>query len=167
MQRIRVVETDLQFRRPISVRRKTTGFTLHWQGVLPLGYDLARVDADRINGWHIERPGWAGCGYHYILLTNGTIERGRPRWGQGAHDEGENAEKMGICVVYRDFPTMVQLEPLCGLLAELHEIYHLFPEPKTIKGHKDDEPPETPTECPGPGLYNMLPAIRQWTKELY
>ncbi len=112
-----------------------------------------------VNDWHRDR-GWTGMGYHYLVRLDASIERGRPRWALGAHDEGENADSIGICVVYAETPSEDQLESLCGLLVDLHDIYGLVPADSTIKGHRDNEPPETPTECPGDGLYNMLPAIR-------
>jgi len=131
---------------------------------MPTGFDMARIDAAIVHGWHLER-GWAGAGYHYLIKTDATIERCRPRWALGAHDEGENGDSMGICLIYKASPTEAQIDALCGLLADLCDIYGQFPDaPGTVDGHRDNEPPETPTECPGDVLYAMLPEIRHWAR---
>ena len=165
MSRCHVTETHLEFKTALKPRQKTRRFTLHWQGPLPASFDLSRMDAAMIHGWHLER-GWAGIGYHYVIKSDATIERGRPRWALGAHDEGENADSMGICVFYREKPTGAQIEALADLLADLSDIYGQIPDaPGTIDGHRDNEPPETPTECPGDALYSMLPEIRRRARE--
>lgn len=164
MSRVTIVETHLVFKNPLKTRQRTCRFTLHWQGRMPAGFDLARIDATMAHGWHLER-GWSGIGYHYLIKTDSTIERGRPRWALGAHDEGENADSMGICVIYDKNPIEGQIDALCGLLADLCEIYGQLPDsPKTVDGHRDNEPPETPTECPGDALYDMIPEIRRQTR---
>ena len=161
MSRVSIVETHLAFKSPLKARQKTCRFTLHWQGPIPAGMDIGKIDAAMVHGWHLER-GWAGAGYHYLLKADATIERCRPRWALGAHDEGENADSLGICVIYRESPTAAQIERLAALLAELAEIYGQLPDaPGVIDGHRDNEPPETPTECPGDVLYAMLPEIRR------
>lgn len=43
--------------------------------------------------------GWRGCGYHYIVLLDGTIEQGRPLGQAGAHCLGHNAHSIGICYI--------------------------------------------------------------------
>ena len=172
MSRTTISETNLAFKTPLKPRQKTRRFTLHWQGPLPAGFDLAKVTMPWIHEIHIRERGWSGGGYHYLIKADAVIERGRPRWALGAHDEGENADSMGICVVYREKPTDAQIEALVALLADLAEIYGQFPDQKdpdtgkeTVDGHRDNEPPETPTECPGDALYAMLPEIRRRARE--
>jgi len=63
-----------------------------------------------INEWHLAR-GWAGCGYHYIILNghphtskmyipflDGQVETGRPCDKRGAHCKGHN-DTLGICLI--------------------------------------------------------------------
>lgn len=171
MRRVSIIETNLEFSSPLKPRQPTRYFVIHHIGKIPARLSADKIDAEMINEWHKER-GWAGIGYHYAIRTDGGIERGRPRWAQGAHDEGENSCTIGICVI-GDFsaaasrPTDAQMEALCGLLAELVDLYGLAPiDAGTIVGHRDNEPPETPTECPGDGLYALLPEIRDRVRGL-
>lgn len=166
MKRVSIVETNLQFREPLSVRQVTDRFDIHWIGPIPAGLDPDRIDADRVNSWHIDR-GFAGIAYHYLIKQDGNIERGRPRQCRGAHDEGENFRSIGICLVSGPgLPvTDAQISSLCGLLADLCDIYGQLPDaPGVIVGHRDYEPAETPTECPGDAIYGLLPAIRERVK---
>jgi len=45
--------------------------------------------------------GWNGCGYHFIIRLDGTIEIGRNLDRQGAHvgGVGHNHDSWGICIV--------------------------------------------------------------------
>jgi N-acetyl-anhydromuramyl-L-alanine amidase AmpD len=51
-----------------------------------------------INQWHISR-GWSGCGYHFIVKRDGTLEVGRDQDKVGAHTKGHNRVSWGICLV--------------------------------------------------------------------
>lgn len=173
MSRVHVTETNLPFNNPLKPRQPTRYFVIHHVGKIPASLSAEDIDAAVLNDWHKGR-GWSGIGYHYAIRTNGEIQRGRPRWAIGAHDGGENACSIGICVI-GDFsdpasrPSEAQMEALCALLADLCDIYGLLPDgedPVTIVGHRDNEPPETPTECPGEGLYSLLPEIRIRTRGL-
>lgn len=59
------------------------------------GVDYTVRDIDR---WHREK-GWNGCGYHYVVLLDGTIEQGRPLRLAGAHCLNHNAHSIGICYI--------------------------------------------------------------------
>lgn len=161
MPRVHVYTPQLIFKWPLSKRPLTQYFVVHHIGRIPAGLGADNIDADRVNDWHIER-GWAGIGYHFLIRPNGVIEQGRPDYAMGAHDEGENARSIGICVVgdfEQTLPTPKQIIALTLLLADLHEKYGLKPSNDTMCGHRDNEPPETPTECPGKYLYESLPDV--------
>lgn len=55
-------------------------------------------DAQTIHRWHLENS-WAGIGYHYVILEDGTIESGRPEYWKGSHVRGHNHESIGICLI--------------------------------------------------------------------
>ena len=66
--------------------------------------DIGAVDIDK---WHRAR-GWLGCGYHFVIRRNGTVEsdekghRCRPLAQAGAHvgdcGPGWNKRSIGICL---------------------------------------------------------------------
>ena len=96
--------------------------------------------------------GWKGCGYHYVIPTDGTIEQGRPEEMVGAHCKNHNRHSIGVCyigglaadgVTPKDTRTEAQKRALDSLLEDLHRRY-----PKAlILGHCDLEPMKPC--CPG------------------
>lgn len=124
--------------------------------------DGKRVDATLISQWH-QLKGFGAeyrgkqyhIGYHYVILPDGTLERGRPDWMLGAHARGYN-DYLGICLV-GNFdsaanprgaqqparPTQAQLDALVGLLRDLMTRYRL--KPSDIYGHSE----VGSTACPG------------------
>ncbi len=120
------------------------------------------VDADRIARWH-EQRGFSAeyrgevyhIGYHYVILPDGTLQRGRPEWMLGAHTSGYN-DYLGICLV-GNFdsganpdraqqpaePTPEQMATLESLLRDLLTKYRLRPE--DVYGHCE----LAATACPG------------------
>ncbi len=90
-----------------------------------------------INVWHLTR-GWKsptgiGCGYHFIIRRNGTVEVGRMVNEVGAHVQGANLDSIGICLVGRQNfsnPQFISMKRIIsGLLEE-------FPE-SVIYGHRE------------------------------
>ena len=67
---------------------------IHATATLP-GQDIG---VEEVNRWHKAR-GWKGCGYHYLVRLNGTLEAGRALWEVGAHCKGENGDSIGIAYV--------------------------------------------------------------------
>jgi N-acetyl-anhydromuramyl-L-alanine amidase AmpD len=154
MGRVSIVETDLDFVNELSYRPETNFFVVHHVG------DINRdVSAAEIHKWHLAN-GWSGCGYHYVIRKDGSIERGRPRTTLGSHCYGFNRESIGINVV-GDFanyePEEAQMESLANLIADLCEIYDLPSDEETIVGHRD----KNSTDCPGDNMYNRLGELRE------
>ena len=88
--------------------------------------------------------GWMGCGYHYVVPIDGTIEPGRPEEMAGAHCKNHNRHSIGVCYVGglskdgspADTRTEAQRTALRALLEDLHRRY-----PKAfIVGHQDLDP---------------------------
>lgn len=120
------------------------------------------VDIHTIDRWHAGRGFGAEAGdrklhvgYHYVILPDGTIQRGRPEWLHGAHTRGHN-DWIGVCLVGNfssrdnpdgamqpDRPTRAQLRALNHLLVTLARRYHWGPE--NVKRHRD----MGHTACPG------------------
>jgi N-acetylmuramoyl-L-alanine amidase len=95
-------------------------------------------------------------GYHYIILPDGSIVKGRPDNCQGAHAAGYNSY-LGVCLI-GDFsgkdnpdglkgpkiPTPEQMQSLLDLTKNLSQRYQIPTE--NIIPHKNIN---TDTECPG------------------
>lgn len=110
------------------------------------GSTLRLADIDRYH----RSLGWIGCGYHYVIPTDGTIEMGRPEEMVGAHCKNHNRHSIGVCYIGglaadgktpMDTRTEAQKEALRRLLAKLKKRY-----PKAlIVGHHDLNPQKA---CP-------------------
>lgn len=93
--------------------------------------------------------GWIGCGYHYVIPTDGTIEPGRPDEMVGAHCKNHNRHSIGVCYIGglskdgkpADTRTDAQRIALCNLLERLRRRY---PD-ALIVGHRDLDPQKV---CP-------------------
>lgn len=120
------------------------------------------VDATVIDRWHRER-GFLKIGYHYVILRDGVIQKGRQDSEVGAHVEGHNKGSLGICMVgglndttgksENNF-TDAQFVALKTLLTTLSKSN---PE-AVVLGHRDF--PNVAKDCP---CWNVIP---WWTERL-
>ena len=92
------------------------------------GSALRMADIDRYH----RSLGWKGCGYHYVIPTDGTIEAGRPEEVVGAHCKHHNRHSIGVVYVGGlaadgqtpcDTRTEAQKRALRSLLEDLHTRY--------------------------------------------
>ena len=102
-------------------------------------------DAETIHQWHLER-GWDGIGYHYVILEDGTVEAGRPKYWKGSHARGWN-NALGICLIGQTTFTQAQFDALNDLLDELkiHKSH--------VVGHNKVNPQKT---CPNFDVQEVL-----------
>lgn len=99
-----------------------------------------KVNAKNIDGWH-RNQGYKKIGYHYVILEDGTIEKGRDEAEVGAHCLGHNNGSIGICYCggidergkAYDSRTEAQKRALRELVRELCEKYPI----KDISGHNE------------------------------
>jgi len=103
-----------------------------------------------------------GLAYHFVIGNgtssgNGQIEIG-DRWrrqinGGHVHSDYLNNIALGICLVgdfNRDLPTRQQLEALDELIRYLRKRVGTIDRKEAIvKAHRDINPPQWPTDCPG------------------
>lgn len=101
------------------------------------GSALRLADIDRYH----RSKGWKGCGYHYVIPADGTIEAGRAEEMPGAHCRNHNRHSIGVCYIGglaenglpADTRTGAQRIALRKLLGDLHRRY-----PNAlIVGHRD------------------------------
>ena len=101
------------------------------------GQAFTAKDIDR---WHRQR-GYTMIGYHYVILLDGTVEKGRPIEQIGAHCKGHNANSIGICYIGgldkdglpKDTRTEQQRKAMKQLIADL---LRKFPN-ATVHGHRE------------------------------
>ena len=120
-----------------KAKRKITRIVVHCSATPQGRYH----DARDIHLWHKAR-GWAGIGYHYVLLDSGEVQQGRNINYTGAHAKGYNKGSLAICLIGGLNDNMIatekafttdQLRVLEKLLSDLQKMY-----PKAeILGHRD------------------------------
>lgn len=140
------------------------------------GHAMRNVDAAEIHRWH-QQNGWAGIGYHFVILDefhanhpDGTLQLGRPVEFAGAHVQGVNHCSLGICCVgdgdRRPF-TAAQLATLARLVEQLRDEYDV-PMARVlghhevndlIAGHEVSPAYRTAKTCPG--AMNPMDALRE------
>ena len=76
--------------------REITTMIYHWSANYKDDY---HVNAKTIHDFHVGVRKYAGCGYNYVILRDGRIQRGRPITLQGAHVKGKNKRTIGVCGV--------------------------------------------------------------------
>lgn len=117
--------------------RQITEIIVH-STATPKGMNATAKDIDK---WHKLR-GYNCIGYHFVILRDGTIERGRAVEMAGAHCKGNNAETIGVAYVgglnenkqSADTRTGAQKIALNVLLTDLVKQY---PTIRKISGHRD------------------------------
>lgn len=123
------------------------------------GSALRMADIDRYH----RSLGWIGCGYHYVIPTDGTIETGRPEEMVGAHCQNHNKHSIGVCYIGglsadgspMDTRTEAQRAALLKLLTDLHRRY-----PKAlIVGHRDLNPHKA---CPCFDVVGEYGELNKW-----
>jgi len=111
-------------------------------------------DANTIDRWHQSNPGWGGIGYHYVILEDGTVLKGRWLDFMPIHAKGYNAGAIAICRIggmgeHREaiHDATDKQKKMIALLCELlisEEMYDLTID--DVKGHK--EFPKVKKSCP-------------------
>lgn len=126
---------------------------------------------------HVRGNGWADIGYNFLIDPTGAAYEGRGDGVLGAHFSGVNTGTSGISIMgtFSERPVpLAALSRLVELLAWQARRYSLDPlgqsvhqasglELNVISGHRDaglSPRASGATECPGNGLYTVLPRLR-------
>lgn len=70
--RVNTVDYGLEFS-SLTPRYQTNFIVIHHSGTAE-DMDLSAEDIHQMH----QNQGWAGCGYHFVIRKDGTIELGRP-----------------------------------------------------------------------------------------
>ena len=155
MERVNIIDTNLVYKFNDLIERERTDFiVIHHVA----DADNGDMSSKAINDLHIKENHWIAIGYHFVIRKDGTIEKGRPVWSNGAHAQGYNTESIGICLSGNfdiGNPTNQQIESLAMLLANLCADYNIPIDRKHILGHRE----LNNTNCPGDNLYDKLDTI--------
>lgn len=105
-------------------------------------------NARNIDEWH-KALGWKKIGYHYVVLLDGKVEKGREEEVIGAHCFGHNEESIGICYVggldsFRNAKDTRTPQQKIALRELLYELKNKYKDAKII-GHRDTG---TQKDCP-------------------
>ena len=147
----RNLSSEIQAGKTYKTNRNITSIAVHCS-FSPQGRG---DDAKTIDTWHKKRWG-TGIGYHYVVLEDGTIQKGRWVDYKGAHTKGHNKKSIGICRIggmrkdgtAKEDVTREQMRSLRVLTHLLIDMYDL--KLSDIKGH--NEYPKVNKSCP---LMNM------------
>jgi hypothetical protein len=137
-----------------------------------------------IEVYHVKGNGWNDIGYNFLVDRFGTVYEGRYGGIEknviGAHAEGFNTGTTGVALIGNYTyarPPKAQQDALVKLLAWRLDVAHVDPRStvvytsggnlkwragravtlRAISGHRDTGP----SECPGSGVYGLLPGIAQ------
>lgn len=86
---------------------------LHCAAV-PAGWAEKRTGlqaAKEIDRWHRDK-GWAGIGYHFLVMPDASVVTCRPLNKVGAHTLGQNAGSVGILLVESALIERIEASPL-------------------------------------------------------
>ena len=111
-------------------------------------------DIESIHQYHKKR-GWAGIGYHFYIMKDGSVHKGRDIQQIGAHCKGCNTSSIGICLegnFKHEQPTGAQLNSLSELCLSLK---HDIPTIKRVLNHND----LYKTECPAIDLKALIQGV--------
>jgi N-acetylmuramoyl-L-alanine amidase len=107
--------------------------------IIHCSYTYANMDigAAEIDAWHRKPPhNFRQIGYHYVILRDGSVEKGREEEEQGAHVRGHNEDSIGVCLIggkpQFNF-TWAQLLALRSLVSDLQGRYSSA----TLHGHNE------------------------------
>ncbi len=133
-----------------TTKRKIEGIVVHTTATKP-NQDAGALSVDKM---HLRKWGAkSGCGYHYIVRRDGTLEKGRWVDFPGAHVYGHNQRTIGVAwegglddngFISEDSFTALQYSTLVKTLKRLRSNYKLLI--TQVKGHR--EYPYVNKACP-------------------
>ena len=102
--------------------------------------------------------GWNSCGYHYIVMHDGTVEKCRPEQTVGAHVRGSNLDSLGIAWAGQGTPTDKQYTKLVQLTVDVLKRLKLTV--MNVFGHSHFNKGKT---CPDIDMFDFeMDIIRRW-----
>lgn len=125
----------------METRTATNRIVIH-HSASPANTTMGQVDQ-----WH-RNQGFSCIGYHYFIESTGMIREGRDIWAVGAHAIGANNDSVGICLAGNFEEAPPTPEQIAALAVTIRDVRRLYGDIPYI-GHKDVDPANHPTACPG------------------
>jgi hypothetical protein len=121
--------------------------------------------AEDIARWHVERYGWPGIGYHFLVHEDGSIDYVGDLATVRYHVAGRNRECVGICIP-GDFTACAPNELQLGAARNLARVLRPLLDPDEtgrvqLVGHRDVALPGHGTSCPGETWREWVPVIAE------
>ena len=109
---------------------------------------------------HVERNGWDGIGYNFVIFQSGRVYEGRG-WGyKGAHAGSKgNGVSEGVAFAVdgrKDTPSAAAIASCRLLIVDGIRAGHLASDYR-LSGHRDWMPGR---DCPGDAMYRMIQTLR-------
>ena len=101
-------------------------------------------NVDTFRDYHTKHNKWEDVGYHFVILKDGTLEKGRDIKYIGAHAQGKNSNSIGICLVgnFNNYePSVEQLDECLNIF---HCLCRSYSKNLDIDFHRLE-----PNPCPG------------------
>lgn len=126
-----------------NLKREIKGIVVHCSATKEYKpYNFREIEA--MHKRKFKNIGGCCCGYHFLILLDGTIVQTKALQFIGQHVAGFNASTIGICYIgglsasgaSKDTRTVAQKQSMYKILKSLKE---LFPK-ATIKGHREYSP---------------------------
>ena len=118
-------------------------------------HSAGRGTPQQVARYHVEKLGWPGIGYHYMIGSGGTIYKVNNVSTLSYHCAGSNKVSIGVCLI-GNFEIE---EPTKEQLTALHELVTILRNSTQnklwVKGHRE----LTATDCPGHHLFAKLPVL--------
>lgn len=108
-------------------------------------YDIAAI-----RRYHVETKGWSDVGYHWFIRRDGTRQKGREEYVEGAHCKhgGMNRKSIGVCFEGHHDLEQLTYEQVLSFLQLVKELFSRYPSMTiaNVIGHREAGSPKT---CPG------------------
>jgi N-acetyl-anhydromuramyl-L-alanine amidase AmpD len=123
-------------------------------------------DSEAFANYHINTKGWAGIGYHYVIDSEGRIEKTNDERVVSYHVGDANQRSIGICMIgdFRDSePTEKQYSACIWLVKDIQRRYPSI----AVKGHSE-MPNYSWKECPAIDMNDFrsdLVPVSSWARE--
>lgn len=124
-------------------RQSTDTIVFHCSATRP----SQNIGRREIEEWHLAK-GWSGIGYHFVIMRDGTLQKGREIDEVGAHVAGANSHTLGVCLVgglgengqaFADAPQMFTLAQWDTARALMSYLRKMYPNAR-VCGHRDLSP---------------------------